>query len=72
MTFDQTKVGRLTADLMEKLEERYGGDSEIGDVCLIVEVVGPHGSEIITQSSSLQRHVNLGLLRVAGRTFESG
>ena len=70
MTFDQTKVGQLTADLMENLEERYGDDSEIGDVLLIVEVVGPHGSEITTQSSTARRHVNLGLLAIARGTFE--
>jgi hypothetical protein len=69
MPFDQTKVGRLTADLMENLEQRYSDESEIGDVCLIVEVVGPHGSEITTQSSSGRRHVNVGLLEVARATF---
>jgi hypothetical protein len=71
MPFDQTKVGQLTADLMESLEERYDEGSEIGDVLLIVEVVGPHGSEITTQSSSARRHLNLGLLRVAQTLFES-
>ena len=70
MTFDQTKVGQLTADLMESLEQRYDDGSEIGDVLLIVEVVGPHGSEITTQSSSARRHVNLGLLGVAQSLFE--
>lgn len=72
MAFDQIKVGQLTADLMENLEQRYGDDSEIGDVCLIVEVVGPHGSEITTQSSSARRHVNLGLLDMARNTFRAG
>jgi hypothetical protein len=71
MAFDQTKVGRLTADLMETLEERYGDESEIGDVCLIVEVVGGHGSEVVTQCSSPRRHVNIGLLRLAGATFQN-
>lgn len=70
MPFDQTKVGQLTADLMESLEQRYDEGSEIGDVLLIVEVVGPHGSEITTQSSSARRHLNLGLLRVAQTLFE--
>lgn len=70
MAFDQIKVGQLTADLMENLEERYGDDAEIGDVLLIVEVTGPHGSEITTQSSSARRHVNLGLLEVAKHTFK--
>ena len=71
MPFDQTKVGQLTADLMENMEQRYSDDSEIGDVLLIVEVVGPHGSEITTQSSSPRRHVNLGLLGMAERLFTS-
>jgi hypothetical protein len=71
MALDQIKVGQLTADLMENLEQRYGDDSEIGDVCLIVEVVGPHGSEVTTQCSSPRRHVNLGLLAVARHTFEA-
>jgi len=72
MPLDQLKVGQLTADLMENLEERYGEGSQIGDVCLIVEVVGPHGSEISTQCSSSRRHVNIGLLEVSKRTFEGG
>jgi hypothetical protein len=63
-------LATLTADLMESLEGRYGEDSEIGDVCLIVEVVGQHGSEIVTRSSSPRRHVSVGLLRVAGATFQ--
>jgi hypothetical protein len=71
MPFDQTKVGQLTADLMESMEQRYSDDSEIGDVLLIVEVVGPHGSEITSQSSSARRHVNLGLLSMAERLFSS-
>ncbi len=70
MPFDQTKDGQQTADLMENMEQRYSEESEIGDVLLIVEVVGPHGSEITTQSSSSRRHVNLGLLRVAEKLFE--
>jgi hypothetical protein len=71
MPFDQTKVGRLTAELMENLEERYSEDSEIGDVCLIVEVVGPHGSEITTQCSSARGHVNVGLLEMARQSFRT-
>jgi len=44
MSLDQSKVGRVVAEQMEAIENDYGEDCEIGDVCTIVEVVGPHGS----------------------------
>jgi hypothetical protein len=40
MSLDQSKVGRVVAEQMEAIENDYGDDCEIGDVCTIVEVVG--------------------------------
>ena len=51
---------------MEALEEAYGEDCEISDVCTIVEVIGPHGSDVRVRSSELRPHVSIGLLRMAG------
>jgi hypothetical protein len=65
MTFDQTKMGRVVAEQMEALEERFGEDCEIGDVCTIVEVVGPHGSSVSVRSSQARPHTTIGLLRMA-------
>ncbi len=69
MAFDQLKVGQLSAELMENLEQRYSEDAEIGDVCLIVEVITAEGSEITMQSSTTRRHVNIGLLEAVRRSF---
>ena len=57
MTLDQTKVGQVVTAQMEALEEAYGEDCEIGDVCTIVEVIGPHGSDVRVRSSELRPHV---------------
>ena len=65
MAFDQSRVGQLTADLMEKLDAQYGPDCEFGDLILIVEVLGPHGSTITLQMSNPRKHANMGLLEVA-------
>ncbi len=65
MTFDQTKVGQVVAEQMEALEQRFGEDCEIGDVCTIVEVVGPHGSSVSVRSSEARPHSTIGLLRMA-------
>lgn len=65
MTFDQTKMGRVMAEQMEALEERFGEDCEIGDVCTIVEVIGPHGSSVSVRSSDARPHTTIGLLRMA-------
>jgi len=69
MTLDQTKVGQVVAAQMEALEEAYGEDCEIGDVCTIVEVIGPHGSDVRVRSSELRPHVSIGLLRMAESIF---
>jgi hypothetical protein len=65
VTFDQTKVGRVVAEQMEALEQRFGDDCEIGDVCTIVEVLGPHGSSVSVRSSEPRAHTTIGLLRLA-------
>jgi len=69
MALDQTKVGQVVAAQMEALEEAYGEDCEIGDVCTIVEVIGPHGSDVRVRSSELRPHVSIGLLRMAESIF---
>jgi hypothetical protein len=69
MTLDQTKVGQVVTAQMEALEEAYGEDCEIGDVCTIVEVIGPHGSDVRVRSSDLRPHVSIGLLRMAESIF---
>lgn len=65
MAFDQSRVGQLTADLMEALDQQYGEDCEFGDLMLIVEVLGPHGSSVTLQVGQPRKHVNYGLLKVA-------
>jgi hypothetical protein len=65
MTFDQSKIGQVVAAQMEALEGRYGDDCEIGNVCTIVEVLGPHGSDISVRSSEARPHTTIGLLRMA-------
>jgi hypothetical protein len=65
MAMDATKIGNVVATQMEALEGRFGDDCEIGDVCTIVEVVGPHGSEVAMRSSDIRAHSLIGLLRLA-------
>jgi hypothetical protein len=65
VSFDQTKIGQVVAAQMEALEGRYGDDCEIGDVCAIVEIIGPHGSDVAVRCSESRPHVLLGLLRMA-------
>jgi hypothetical protein len=65
MTFDQSKIGQVVAAQMEALEGRYGEDCEIGNVCTIVEVLGPHGSDLSVRSSEARPHATIGLLRMA-------
>jgi hypothetical protein len=50
---------------MEALEADYGEDCQIGDVCTIVEVVGPHGSHVRVRTSDMRPHMALGLIRMA-------
>ena len=54
MGLDQSKMGNVVAKQMEALEADYGDDCEIGDVCTIVEVLGPHGSHLRVRSSDMR------------------
>jgi hypothetical protein len=69
MAFDQSKIGRLAADLMDNLERHIEEDAEIGDVCLVVELISEDGSQVVSQFSNPRAHVNLGLLEVARSTL---
>ncbi len=69
MALDQSKVGQVVAAQMEALEADYGEDCQIGDVCTIVEVVGPHGSHVRVRSSEMRPHIALGLVRMAERAM---
>jgi hypothetical protein len=71
MPLDQSKVGQHITAQMEALEADYGDDCEIGDVCTIVEVVGPHGSHVRVRSSDMRPHVVIGLLRISEEMFLS-
>lgn len=69
MALDQTKIGQVVTEQMAALELQYGEDCEIGDVCTIVEVIGPHGSTVRIRTSAERSHVAIGLLRVAEATM---
>ncbi|HME02245.1 MAG TPA: hypothetical protein VKG38_04345 [Solirubrobacteraceae bacterium] len=69
MALDQTKIGQVVTEQMAALESDYGEDCEIGDVCTVVEVIGPHGSTVRVRSSDPRSHVAVGLLRVAEATM---
>ena len=62
---DQSKIGKVVAEQMEAIEADYGDECEIGDVCTIVEVIGPHGSHVRVRSSDMRPHSGLGLIRMA-------
>jgi hypothetical protein len=72
MALDQTKMGRVVADQMEAIEADYGDDCEIGDVCAIVEVLGPHGSHLRVRGSDMRPHIMVGLLRLSENVFIGG
>ncbi len=69
MPLDQTKIGQVVTEQMAALELQYGEDCEIGDVCTIVEIIGPHGSTVRVRSSATRLHVAVGLLRIAEATM---
>jgi hypothetical protein len=71
MAFDQSKIGRLAADLMDNLEQHMEEDAEIGDVCLVVELLSASGSQVVSQFSNPRAHVNLGLLEVARSSLKA-
>jgi hypothetical protein len=65
MALDTTRVGQVVAQQMEALESQFGDDRRVGDVCTIIEVVGPLGSQVAVGTSPMRRHALVGLLRVA-------
>jgi hypothetical protein len=68
MSLDATKIGQVVAEQMEALEGRFGDDCQIGDVCTIVEVLGPHGSSVaVRPGADVRPHGLIGLLRLAER-----
>ena len=68
MSLDATKIGQVVAEQMEALEARFGDDCQIGDVCTIVEVLGPHGSSVaVRPGADVRPHGLIGLLRLAER-----
>jgi hypothetical protein len=69
VVFDQTKIGQVVSEQMEALEADYGEDCRIGDVCTVVEIIGPHGSTVRVRSSDPRSHIAVGLLRVAEATM---
>jgi hypothetical protein len=72
MALDATKIGQVVAAQMEALERDYGEDCEIGDVCTIVEVLGPHGSHVRVRGSDMRPHIMIGLSRMSESFFVSG
>ncbi|HEY1457958.1 MAG TPA: hypothetical protein VGF15_05530 [Solirubrobacteraceae bacterium] len=73
MALDATKIGKVVAEQMEALEGRFGDDCQIGDVCTIVEILGPHGSQVaIRPSADTRPHALIGLLRMAEAMELSG
>ena len=84
MPLDASKIGQVVAEQMEALEGRFGDDCQIGDVCTIVEVLGPHGSQAAVRPvradrgerahgrSDVRPHGLIGLLRMAETMALSG
>ena len=72
MPIDQSKMGQVVTAQMEALEADYGEDCQIGDVCTIVEVVGPHGSHVRVRTSDMRPHITIGLLRASEGMFLAG
>ncbi len=68
MSLDASKIGQVVAEQMEALEDRFGDDCQIGDVCTIVEVLWPHGSSVaVRPGADVRPHGLIGLLRMAER-----
>jgi hypothetical protein len=68
MALDASKIGKVVAEQMEALEGRFGDDCHIGDVCTIVEILGPHGSSVaVRPGEDVRPHGLIGLLRMAER-----
>ena len=68
MALDQARVGEVTAQLMDILEQRdYGEDAKITDVMVIVAVEHDSGQQAAVNynaSPGMPKHVGIGLLSV--------
>lgn len=65
MAIDQSKLGNITARLMETLEAEYGEDAELGAIMLIVAVGHQDGTKTSVHydvSDGLPEHEGIGLL----------
>ena len=69
MPIDQARVGAHIAAQMEAIEQDYGEECRIGDICTVVEVIGPHGSHVRVRPSDPRPHIGVGLLRWAEQTL---
>ena len=69
MAFDQSRIAQLTAQLMDSLDAQYGEECEFGDLVIVTEVLGSHGSHVITHSDQARKHATLGLLEMAERSL---
>ncbi len=62
---DQTKLGTLVQELMEKNEERHSEDAKIGDACIIAEVFDSGRSSLVIRTTPMPVHHSTGLLVMA-------
>ena len=70
---DQEDIGKLAAVLMDDIDQHFGEGTEIGAVCLIVEVRTPDGgSAVISKFTDPRLHVVLGMLEVAKQSAAQG
>ena len=72
MALDPSKITELVEQQIDALEGIYDDECEIGDVVVIVEVRGPHGSHARMRTTESRCHVNIGLLRMAEHSTLSG
>jgi hypothetical protein len=77
---DTTKVGRVAADLMESMAQRYGEEEvEVGEVLVVVELSHPPGAEtdfeestqVVYRCSDSRGWVQRGLLEEAASSEAS-
>lgn len=63
MAIDQAKIGVVAAELMERLEAKYGDEAELDNVLLLVTVShGAADSIEIQPSPGIANYVALGML----------
>jgi hypothetical protein len=67
VSIDQTKLGMVVQEQMEAIERDHGPECEIGDVCVIVQVVCPEHAEIRVRCNEENPNIRVGLLTQALR-----